>query len=195
MIWVRPFALATDSTYGSKSLSWCISDMNSNGSRPRWVAAEATRSGNASGEVEAVAGEPVGEVSFIGWLRSGGVDVGRRRWRTECDLGAHHVVIHRTHGGRRLILLPRRAGVTARVQDLSAPVQRLSAHRRLRIPTEHRIPRGQRAIRIAEHEMVQAAAEGAGHTGVARRIGGHQTVVDPRCAGVVAELLLGLASF
>ena len=43
--------------------------------------------------------------------------------------------------------------------------------------------------------MVQAAAEGAGHTGVARRIGGHQTVVDPRCAGVVAELLLGLASF
>src|SRR5215472_4713625 len=50
MIWVRPLAFATDSAYGSKSLSWCMSDISNSGSTLRDLAVDATRSGKASGE-------------------------------------------------------------------------------------------------------------------------------------------------
>ena len=142
-----------------------------------------------------MAGEPTTELRLIGGRDLRRIEPGRRRWRIERYLCAHDVVIHRPDRGGRLELLFRGHAVTARGQDFSTPVQRFGPDARLRVAGEEGVPRRQSTARVAEHEVRQSTSEGAGHARITRRIACHETVVNSGGAGVVAQLLLRLASF
>ena len=112
-------ALATDSTYGSKSLSWCISDVNNSGSKPRIRAAELTRSGKASGEAARTA-----------------VAAFERTWAKRCP----GVVTSLREGGDELLTFfrfPKTQWKTLRTTNV---IERLHEEFRRRVKTQGSLP-------------------------------------------------------
>ncbi len=113
-------------------------------------------------QVQAMAGEPAGQLRFVHWWNGRRVEVARRRWWIQRHVRAHHVVVDRPDRGGSQVLVVGGGVVALFGEHLATPVQGLGLDGWIGITGEQLIPGAQGTGRVAAHVARQATTECAG---------------------------------